>query len=101
ILTATYSCGTVIGFGAVLPCAAALAKASTSGAKSVPPFPKKYSTPRSRKSSRYASPVLSIAIVRLEGLWLRGGIGDPFSPHQRGITQAKHHGGREASKSSK
>jgi hypothetical protein len=52
MLTATNSCGTVIGLGRSLPSATNFAKASTSGPKSVPALPKKYSMPRARSSSR-------------------------------------------------
>ena len=50
--TAGTSCGIVMGRGAGWPCAIRLAYASMSGAKSVPEFAKKYSTPRAARSSR-------------------------------------------------
>src|SRR5712664_1932727 len=59
--TAVISCGTVSGRGSTWPWAARLAYASMIGAKSVPAFAKKYSTPRAASSSRYASAALSTA----------------------------------------
>src|SRR3972149_1166825 len=58
--TAGTSWGTVIGRGRSWPWALRRAYASMIGAKSVPAFPKKYSTPRAARSSRYASAVLSM-----------------------------------------
>src|SRR5688572_5226047 len=58
---AVISCGTVRGLGSILPSAWRLAYASINGAKSVPAFAKKYSTPRAASSSRYASAALSTA----------------------------------------
>src|SRR6266850_5122440 len=65
---AVISCGTVSGRGSTLPSAMRLAYASMSGAKSVPAFAKKYSTPRAASSSRYASAALSTATFFSIGL---------------------------------
>src|SRR5882672_4279544 len=65
---AVISCGTVIARGRVLPSVWRLEYASMSGAKSVPAFAKKYSTPRAASSSRYASAALSTATFFSIGL---------------------------------
>src|SRR5882672_9739879 len=63
MLTATNSCGTVIGIGWVFLSAANFAKASMIGPKSVPLLPKKYLIPRARRISKYACPTVSTGIV--------------------------------------
>jgi hypothetical protein len=50
--TAKFSCVAMTGRGTGMPVRAALAKASTSGAKSVPALANSYSTPRSASSAR-------------------------------------------------